>query len=332
VEDILFDVDQLDKGSVSTDYSLGIYDDTVVVVYGTDSSGKYKVLIYDRSSGSLNSLELGDSVENTAARRGFISMNSKKHLVLSNPNGRYDFAAQIVHADLSQGIKEAPTVTISTSQEVVSVGDTITLAWNVDGDIGEISKYEIYKVVNGVDQLLHTITNPNVQSYVYTQTQTEEYANLKVKLTTVDGLSSIDQKAFSVMGNVTFSGLTTSASTSNLGDNLELSWSQSGATSLNTYTGYRKCNDESNWKEIFVTNDTTYSINNDMPGTCEYKIVSGSSEIVTTQPVLINGTLYKFKQDSLVPRNTYNLNNGRIAFSWDTYFDDSVEIIYTAPH
>ena len=303
-----------------------IYKDVVIVVYpATPKEHQYKVVIYNRKTKMTESILIGNKIYGFGEVYTNIDINGKKDIVLANPDGRHDYAAQIVSANLNDGFG-APAVSIDTKVNTIKVDDEVTINWSMAKESDKLDKFQIYKVVNGSSKLLKTVYDTSVRSYTYKQTNSnEKMVSLRVVAITTNGDSSADQISLRVIKPIQITYFSVDKNAIDLHEALNFSWETIGGYN-NLYKGYKKCSTDTSWSKIFETKAKTKTyIVNDFVGVCKFKIVSGKSEKILANSVEIDGKIYKFKADSFLPKGEYQIDNGIIEFKWDTTFEDDVE-------
>ncbi|HHH51484.1 MAG TPA: hypothetical protein ENK76_03855 [Campylobacterales bacterium] len=324
----LDDSDIANSGKGQQRIEAAVYQDRVMVVHElAPNSQQYKVVIYNRQTKRSGSTIIGNKIYGFGEVYSNVDLNSKKQIVIANPDGKYDSYAQLITADLADGFGlEAPTVHIDTEVRIVKVNESMTINWSMEKESSKLDHFKVYKVVNGVTTLLDTINNTSTREYTYRQNSSNEnIISLKVMAFTNDGESSSDQITLRVTKPLQIISFTVDKNVIDLDEPLKFSWEVIEGYN-NLYKGYKKCSDDMDWSEIFETDAKTkiYAVN-DFSGVCQFKITSGESERILSDSVQIDGKVYQFKENSFTPTGEYTVNGGLIDFSWETEFDENVE-------
>ena len=324
------DLEQIASLNDMDDYhakmKIGVYHDKVVVVYVGLNKSTYKILVHMRTTGENQFVELGRYVESHGTTVSNVDMNSKGKIIIANPDGHYDSAAQLTFADLTMGLKTFPDIIMERSPIEIEKGAQVELKWHLSQSADAIDHYEVYKIVHGNRTKIATINDHTVTKYVYTQANTDEdFVTIEIRAVGDNG----ESKAlipFQVIGKVSFDSFSADHYQVNLHETLKLTWTVSGANGRNTYTGFRKCADELEWTPVFKTKKTYFDYRVEgFSGECDFKVQSGSTEAHLPESVAVEGDFYGFKKKAFAPKGTYDAQRGVVHFTWATYFDAPIQ-------
>ena len=89
----LFDV--LDASNNDYKFTISIYGGKVITIY-IDDTNKFKTVVYNRITNEIESIIIGNKAGSTEDIYEIADISQNGDLILGNPNGRYDYAAQLV--------------------------------------------------------------------------------------------------------------------------------------------------------------------------------------------------------------------------------------------
>ncbi|MGV6830578.1 MAG: hypothetical protein ACWA5P_03325, partial [bacterium] len=323
-KEILFDAN--DSTVTYNKMIVTVYDDSVIAIYIDKTKKLFQVNVYNRNTKTLESTFVGNRASSTEDIYKMATLSSDGELILGNPDGVYDYAAQLVTADLSNGLSSVPSIDVE-ADTVGNIGDDTTIRWSMSKESDKLSNFKVYKVGRYSTSLLETIEDTSVRMYNYVPTDVnEKFVTIKIVANYNDGESSSDQVSLQVLGNVSFNTFNVNKTELNLFESLKFTWSASGVNSNNSYTVARQCSGEKAWIKLFDTKETEYLYKvRDFSGNCQFKVSSGESEKVLEVPVTINGDVFRFKDEAFSPSANYESSGGIINFDWDTYFEGKAE-------
>jgi hypothetical protein len=294
-------------------------------VYLKTSNGYSKQML-DYTRENTSSLELQSNLSFTLPdywnKSKIVSKNAYLYIYAEDKNG----AVARKDSRMFEIIEKSNSVTtptvITNTQTHITYDDNFNLSWQIEEQ--NIDKFEIYKIVNNSQQLLQTINDASIRNYEYKQdNNTDDAIILKLRTYKSNNDISDSYHILKVLGKAELSNFTANTSQISLGDSIDFSWQVSGANSNNISTGYRKCDNDIDWVEIFSTknNSKKYTADN-FTGNCQFGISSNISSIKLENQILVKGNLYHFNTHSFLPKNEYYQSNKVVRFNWNDWSDD----------
>ena len=290
---------------------VAVYDDKVITVGYLNN--KNIVSVYDTNFNKISELSFGKYTEYSDVYAQ-ADINKNKIMAVSRLENR---RAYLTVADLSNDIT-APNITLSNSETIIEVGDSINLTWTANDNNNELVRYEVYKLSNGEEDLLATITDINSKSFTYTQeSTTDKFIQLKVVAYDASGNSNYATLPLKVQKSVTFNSFTIDKNEINLGEKVTFTWSSSVGDDTTQFTVYKKATDEAEWSRLFTTMGTSKAyVVKDFVGEVSFKIVVGNNFIEADNTLTVNGELLKFKESQFKPQGNFYKVNNHIKFEW----------------
>jgi plastocyanin len=232
--------------------------------------------------------------------------------------------------DLSNDIV-APEIQFIDTPTKVHQNAPLLLAWDVSDNKDEIQKIELYRIDNGQQTLIHTITDASLTSYPYTITETTA-STIQFQIVAYDSDNNMNQDTIDIeiITPIVFNSFEVDKATINSGDLLTFTWQATGASDHTVYTVYSQTTDNENWKKEFCVvgknNQTISTI--DWMGLYTFKITADDAMIVLDTPITITGESISFDYSQFYPENTvfYTNETRMIPFQWavETDLDDMI--------
>lgn len=272
----------------------------------------YSVKILDIKSKQVSEVVVGNRVDTYGANL-ITSVNDNKIVALGQLD---EGSAYLAIGDLSKDIVE-PMLKLENNETTIQNGKSIDLKWKASDNNDELVKYEIYKVTNGSESLLQTITNTQITSYNYTVNESNsDFIQFKIKAYDLSGNVSEDILGLKIVRPVVFNSFNINKTSINLGEKLIFSWNSDGTNSTK-YDIYKKQVNDTKWTKVLTTtgNNPKSYIVNDFAGVYNFKIVSGNNELENSNSVEIIGEVLNFNNDLFTPQKYFNSNI--IKFTWN---------------
>lgn len=296
----------------ATSYNnIAVFDD-VILYAGTKEIGKCRVSLYDILKKQSVDFFVGTVFRDTK----LVSINKNKYIALGNIKGNKTY---ITTADFSQNF-QGPKVNITSKNDFIEKNSSFNLQWNVESNVSDILKYEIYQVVDSQETLLETITNSETTSYLYEYDPIINSSEVTLKIVAYDNSdnNSIETIHLNIVNQVIFNSFTLDKTSVNVGDEITFNWSTENGQSNTHYTIYKQNAEKGEWDKLSkVVGATTFSYKiKDFSGDYNFKIVSGNSEKTLSSSLKITGEYLSFIKEKFSPSGFYNgLNNIRL--NWD---------------
>ncbi|MCX6579250.1 MAG: fibronectin type III domain-containing protein [Candidatus Aminicenantes bacterium] len=243
-----------------------------------------------------------------------IDMNANKYVAVG-------WNIYLAVADFSSDIV-APTVTITNTETQVINGTPIIVTWNAADNNNQLSKYEVYKEVNGVRTLLTTITNIANTSFPYTVNEPGA-AQIKFVVLAYDQSNNIGQAELT-LNIITYTqditSFTLDKTTVPMGGTVTFNWTATGVDITTIYTVSKRKTGTADWLLYFqVTGLYTKTMPvDDTPGTYDYKIEAGADSIVLTSALTVSGEIPVFDPVKFTVSNSgYFSESAVVTLSWD---------------
>lgn len=315
------------ENSSSPSLYVKLYDDLGVFAYpmkdpnrpDTNSTKIYGVSLVNLETKAQYDISMGNRVSYYISK--LVSMNSNKILAVGQPD---EGSAYLAIGDFSKDVIE-PTLSLNNTQKTIEAGGSITLNWSASDNNNAISRFEIKKVVNGVQSHIATLDKTKT-SFTYIVNDSADLVELKVLAYDVSENKSEAILPLKVLKPITFYNFSFDKTDIQLGDKVNFTWSSSGSATTE-YTVYKKEVDGTKWTEVFTSLGSTSKLYlvSDFTGTYKFKIVSGVNKLEVSSTLTVNGELLQFKEESFKPNGSYFGESNSIKLSWsDTLVNSTV--------
>ncbi|MGA1869572.1 MAG: NBR1-Ig-like domain-containing protein [bacterium] len=310
--------------SLTQSNELAAFDDEAIFVgYGYEPyRGKNVVTKLDLTKGEKSIIAFGSA--NSLENYKKVDINQNKYVAVAWGNF---LAVGNLSGDIVQ-----PEVIFTNAGAQVTDGTTLMLSWQASDNRDELIKYEIYKIVEGANTLIDTITDVSITNDMYTLSEgiTGEIT-FKIIAYDYEGNINYDTVTFDIIEPLEFTSFSVNKSTAQLGEKLIFTWSANGTNSHTGYTVCKKKAGSSEWQEYFKTDGETNKIVivEGYIGEYTFKIEAGQDSMELSHAVVIEGEMVEFDYSKFFPDDTgYYVDQRIVDFAWGIGNDLSESVNY----
>ncbi|KPA12934.1 hypothetical protein MHK_006856, partial [Candidatus Magnetomorum sp. HK-1] len=302
--------------SESEKNTIATYDDSIIVV--GYNSNNHNVTKYDIRTGTTSAIKKFANT-NSEQLTHKVDINKNKYVAI----GWLNF---LTVGDMSVDFMP-PEIYFQNEGGDITSNSKITLTWKAVDNNDELVKYELYKIVNNMQEILiKTITDIAIKSYEYTFSENNgDDVTFKIVAYDLNQNSNNSTITYNIVDPIKFTKFYTNKSNLQLGEKLIFSWEASGTQQTNIYQLFYQKKGESQWiKNCEVINFTHKAIIfRELLGEYLFKLVSGNSEIELSHPINIYSNSLEFDDDLFLPKNeVYDIDNKNVDFSWGVRSDN----------
>jgi fibronectin type 3 domain-containing protein len=293
-----------------------LYDEYLIFIQ--PDSGKYEFYkyYYDTNQTSVIFFKEGSSYTNdlvSANKNGFVAAGWNR----GEP--------YLAVADFSQDII-APEIKFENNETMIENGKDIVLKWSAKDNNDELEKLELYKIVDGNEELIKGFTNIQQTEFTYHINESSDSIQFKIEAYDLSGNSNYDVLALKIIKPIIFESFNVNKTQLSLGEKIIFSWSSNG-NSQTKYTVYKKELGSDKWSKLFEVkgvNKKVYVVK-DFVGDYQFKIVANGNELICPDVVTIKGDLLKFDNYNFSPKGEFIKNGDIVRLKWG---DNSDETLY----
>ena len=302
---------------ISAGYGYGDFSGKNVVTKQDSSSDQLSTIVFGSAGSTFNFENRADINENQ-----YVAVGWDTYLALA------DFSADIV----------APSVNLLNTSGPLSSPSEITLNWEVNDNLDQIDRFELFTINNGIESSLATINDPATLSHTFTLTGNPG-DKVCVKLVAYDtaGNSSYDKVDYEIVQPVVINNFSVNKTHIDYSETLEFSWSIGEFDPTTIFTVFRREVGDLDWRELFsVTGQLSFEQEmNSFVGEYEFKLEARNAVIELANTVNIIGELLQFDPVGFSPATHFYVQEDssehcRVPLNWAVTGINSPELMYSS--
>jgi len=307
------------------------FEDEFIISEINSSDTHYRIVRIDKSDHYKYSIySLGKELQfNKIQKVTHINRNKLLGVLFKHGTNMY-----ITSADLS-GDSIPPTITITNNNFSFEQGIPGSITWTMSDNNNDISKIEIIKVINDVENILSSAADSSLTEFEYNFIDDTEEVEIKVAVYDSSGNVGFDTVTFNKVIPFKFMSFKTNKEEYDSNEYIEFNWNSTGDHSTSYQISHKEVS-KSDWSVLTTTtisgsNTLSYSLSDFIEGEYNFKISSNDKELIMLQTISIQNTnfVFSFNHDQFSTSGEIYTTNNVFDLSWADNVNYSESVVYS---